>query len=195
VSGTLNTDYASLGDAFARAGIVPGPAEWHGALCGLLCSAGADAGTQWLEESLGEGAADNDQEGELRSRLAELGANAWRALCVAEMTFEPLLPGEERPLAERVQALAEWCQGFLSGLGQGGIDPQAMEGADAESIAEIFTDFAEISRAALDVEEPADPNEPDFALAEVKEYVRVSVQIVFEELAAFRTARDQRTLH
>jgi uncharacterized protein len=114
---------------------------------------------------------------------------------VAEMTFEPLLPGEERPLAERVQALAEWCQGFLSGLGQGGIDPQAMEGADAESIAEIFTDFAEISRAALDVEEPADPNEPDFALAEVKEYVRVSVQIVFEELAAFRTARDQRTLH
>ena len=38
----------------------------------------------------------------------------------------------------------------------------------------------------------ADPTQADFALAELKEYVRVSVQIVFEQLADRReaTARD-----
>ena len=56
------------------------------------------------------------------------------------------------------------------------------------SIAEILRDFAEISRAGLSEEEAAGQGQADFALAEIHEYVRVSVQIVFEELAAERAA-------
>ena len=63
--------------------------------------------------------------------------------------------------------------------------------ASAE-VAEILGDFAEMSRAGVDDEDTADPTQADFALAELKEYVRVSVQIVFEQLADRReaTARD-----
>jgi uncharacterized protein YgfB (UPF0149 family) len=47
-------------------------------------------------------------------------------------------------------------------------------------------DFAEISRAGLSEDEAAGEGQPDFALAEIHEYVRVSAQIVFEELGAER---------
>jgi len=49
-------------------------------------------------------------------------------------------------------------------------------------------DFAEISRAALSDDEAAGRDHPDFALAEIQEYVRVSVLIVFEELRDPRAA-------
>ena len=34
-----------------------------------------------------------------------------------ELEFAPLLPDDDAPLDEQVQALALWCQGFLSGVG------------------------------------------------------------------------------
>ena len=55
-------------------------------------------------------------------------------------------------------------------------------------LGEILRDFAEISRAGLSEDEAAGVGQPDFALAEIQEYVRVSVQIVFEELGAERAA-------
>ena len=45
-----------------------------------------------------------------------------------------------------------------------------------------------MSRAGVDDEDTADRTQADFALAELKEYVRVSVQIVFEQLADRREA-------
>jgi uncharacterized protein YgfB (UPF0149 family) len=86
-----------------------------------------------------------------------------------------------------------WCHGFLSGFGAGAPDLAARrahrrkEGGSAESeIAEILADFAQISRAGIDEEDAADRDRADFALAELKEYARVSAQIVFEDLAARR---------
>jgi uncharacterized protein YgfB (UPF0149 family) len=55
-------------------------------------------------------------------------------------------------------------------------------------VGEILGDFAEMSRAGIDDEDVADRDRADFALAELKEYVRVSVQIVFEQLADRREA-------
>jgi uncharacterized protein YgfB (UPF0149 family) len=52
----------------------------------------------------------------------------------------------------------------------------------------VLSDFAQISRAGLSAEDAADENQTDFALAEIKEYVRVSVQLVFEDLAPRRAA-------
>ena len=60
--------------------------------------------------------------------------------------------------------------------------------AAGDAFGEILRDFAEISRAGLSDDEAAGHDEPDFALAEIHEYVRVSVQIVFEELGAVRAA-------
>jgi uncharacterized protein len=195
VTSVVEYDYASLGAALRDAGMVTGVAELHGCVCGLLCSGGGEASERWLDQSLNEAHADADSARELRTTLKALGLDTWRMLAGGELSFEPLLPDDDTPLEERVLALAEWCQGYLAGLGLGGLDPQMLDGQAREAITEIFSDFSEISRAVLESEAADDPDRPDFALAEVTEYVRVSVQIVFEELAAVRSELDRRTLH
>ena len=104
-----------------------------------------------------------------------------------ELEFAPLLPDDDAPLEEQVQALALWCQGFLSGVGTTA-PSAARHSAAGAPLGEILRDFAEISRAGLSEDEAAGLGQPDFALAEIQEYVRVSVQIVFEELGAERAA-------
>jgi uncharacterized protein YgfB (UPF0149 family) len=90
-----------------------------------------------------------------------------------------------------VQALALWCHGFLSGIGAAAPAAKQRGAADASSgeVREILADFSEISRAGLDDDDTADRNASDFALAELKEYTRMSAQIVFEELRPLRAAR------
>lgn len=150
----------------------------------------------------------------LRDALHELVEASFRTLDGESLAFEPLLPNDDALLEEQVQALAAWCQGFLAALGEnapevagGGRsakrqrpsertsegEPAAehdSQGAEAD-VVEILEDFAEISRAGLTEDEAADRDQADFALAELKEYTRMSVQLVFEELGPRRNAQSR----
>jgi uncharacterized protein YgfB (UPF0149 family) len=106
----------------------------------------------------------------------------WGHLSAGALEFELMMPDEDEALAMRVRELAMWCHGFLAGLGAEGL---ALEGDRVpEPLNEIVGDFLEISRA--DAGEDTAPAEAEFDFAELIEYVRVSVQIVFEELAGLR---------
>jgi uncharacterized protein YgfB (UPF0149 family) len=97
------------------------------------------------------------------------------------MEFHPLLPEDESPLDERTAALAQWCVGFLYGLGSSSIqDLSKLPG----EVGEVVRDFDEITRVGIDQGDSDDQNES--AYAELVEFVRVGVQIVFEELEALR---------
>jgi len=182
-SATPTLDYDRLRDLLADAGAVVALAELHGGVCGALCAGGEPAARRWLNDCL------EDEElataGALADELEELVDASAKMLEDAELRFEPLLPGDDAPLEEQVQALAWWCQGFLGGVGTmaPGLAGRAGEG---DPLGEILRDFAEISRAGLSEAEAAGEGQPDFALAEIHEYVRVSAQIVFEELGAER---------
>ena len=185
-------DYDRLRDSLADAGAVVALAEVHGGVCGALCAGGVPAARRWLMDCL------DDQEldaatAALADELALLVGASANALADPDLKFEPLLPDDETPLEEQVQALALWCQGFLSGIGTTA-PSAARQGADGSSLGEILRDFAEISRAGLSEEEAAGQAQADFALAEIREYVRVSVAVVFEELGAERAAAT-RELH
>jgi len=200
-SATPPLDYERLRESLAAAGAVLALAELHGGVCGALCAGGADAARRWLLDSLDDadvgattamdgGSAENAGSSfrppaAVADDLAELINTTAKMLEDPELAFEPLLPSDDAPLAEQVEALAAWCQGFLSGVGS--TAPAAVEG---DALGEILRDFAEISRAGLSEDEEAGQDQPDFALAEIHEYVRVSVQLAFEELAPVRAAAD-----
>ncbi len=179
-------DYDRLRESLSSAGVVVALAELHGGVCGALCAGGAPAAGRWVADCLEDedltpsmAALDDD--------LAELIGVSEQTLADSELQFEPLLPDDDAPLEVQVQALALWCQGFLNGVGT--TAPSAARKTDeGSSLPEILRDFAEISRAGLSEAEAAGDGQADFALAEIHEYVRVSVQIVFEELAAERAA-------
>lgn len=188
----VNYGYESLSEELARAGVVPSLAELHGGLTGMMCIAGVAAADRWLDQQLEEWS----QSGQTRigEALHAVELDTWRMLNETDMSFEPLLPGDEQPLDAQVRGLASWCHGFLSGLGLGGL---TLDGStsDEGTVAEIAKDFAEISRAALGPEDEQEPEQTGFALAELKEYVRVSVQILFEQLGERSDDAGRNTFH
>lgn len=188
-------DYAELRDSFARWDVAIAPAELHGNICGVLCGAGDDAAQKWVGDIAAEHAHfDPDNARALSDLLQAVVAATGRELAAANMDFEPLLPDDDADLDEQASALAAYCHGFLAGLALGGATTEPPAG----ELAEILVDFAEISRAGPDDEERADRDAAGFALAELKEYVRVGVQLAFEQLRGRRavaTSAGSRTAH
>ena len=184
-------DYDTLRASLAQAGAVVALAELHGGVCGALCAGGAPAAAYWLEDCLQDQELDATED--LDASLANVVTASSRMLEETGFEFEPLLPGDDASLEEQVQALALWCHGFVTGLGANApeIATRAAR-APTAAIAEVVGDFTEISRAGLSEEEATGQDQPDFALAELREYVRAGVQMVFEELAPRREAAQDR---
>lgn len=155
------------------------PAELHGLLCGSACAGGALEDRAWLGrlvEHAGEDVAQTADEAALiwfRNRaLVNLGD--------ADLRFDLLLPDEDAPLADRLDALAAWSSGFLSGFGLAGgqsdhLDEDGVAGlSDLAAIADLDPDSREV-----DAEEN---------YAELVEYVRVVVLLLLQQ----RVAGEQR---
>jgi len=104
-----------------------------------------------------------------------------QALGGESMDFAPLLPDDDQPLAGRTSALAQWCQGFLYGLGTGRLNSIAELPGE---VGEIVHDLAEIGRAAPGEDEPTEADE--HAYADLVEFVRVGVQLIYDELQPLR---------
>ena len=154
-------------------------AEAHGTLTGCLCALADFSFQDWLREILPDGRA----EAAGADTLYGLYTTTAAALEQTDMEFEPLLPSDAQPLTVRTAALAIWCQGFLYGLGSGSI-PDA--GGLPGDVGEIVRDLTEITRAGVDDEQGEESNEG--AYAELVEFVRVGVQLLYEELAPVRHA-------
>jgi uncharacterized protein YgfB (UPF0149 family) len=182
-------EYETLRHELVHAGAVVSLAELHGGLCAALCAGGPVAADQWLADCLID--QELSSEADLDAPLRELLNVSWRMLDGDGPAFAPLLPDDDAPLEEQVQAVALWCHGFLGGLGTtapdvGRAQPAPTSDTASSTVTEILADFVEISRAGLSEEEAAGEDQPDFALAEIVEHVRVSAQLLFEELAEHR---------
>src|SRR5688500_18146307 len=174
---------AATYDEFERvlrdARALPGPAEAHGTLAGALCSARDYGIIEWLHEILPDDSPDD--EALQGSVLQNVYDSMVRTLVGNDADFAPLLPDDDAPLAERADALSLWCQGFLYGLGSGATsDP----GTVSTEAGEIIRDFTEITHVGVDAGDENEENE--VAFAEVLEFVRVGVQLLFVELAPAR---------
>jgi uncharacterized protein YgfB (UPF0149 family) len=169
--------YAEIQRVLADERSMTDAAEAHGTLAGALCTASTYRFEDWLQEILPEGRAHDLSTGALRG----LYFLTTETLTGAEMSFEPLLPDDAQPLDERTAALSQWCVGFLYGLGSGAIqDLSKLSG----EVGEVVKDFDELTRVGVGTGESEEENES--AYAELMEFVRVGVQLVFEELESLR---------
>lgn len=181
----------AIDHALRDAGSPTEASEAHGSLCGLLCVLGAGAAPVWLADSVS-----TDEESgatEVPPLLDELLKSTAMALEGGSLAFQPLLPPDEEPLVTRVGCLGLWCQGFNHGLAVGaGISGAGVEISSGDT-AEVVRDFGAMAEVSIQ----ADENGPDdeAAYTELVEYVRVSVQLVFEELFAVRARVSAPGLH
>jgi len=162
----------------AESGSFNSAGEAHGTLCGALCAMAAYRLEDWLGELLPNGGRSAESADPV---FEQVYSETMQALNGQTFEFEPLLPDDDAPIAKRASALGAWCQGFLYGLGAGRL--ASLEELPGD-LAEIVRDFTEISRAAVDEQDSLETNEQ--AYAELTEFVRVSTQLVFDELDPLR---------
>ena len=170
--------YAGCARTLERACASVGAAECHGMLCGLLCGLAEQAPERWLDEVLGEAPTPAGARAECREELLVVMGQTVRMLCSGQFEFTPLLPDDSVTIRQRSQALADWASGFLYGIGSAGSEVSAQLSSEAK---EVLSDFSDVTRLGGDAVED-DAHEADYA--EIVEYLRVGVMLIFEELRA-----------
>jgi uncharacterized protein len=174
----LAATYDEFEHVLRAARALPEPAEAHGTLAGALCSSRDYGLTEWLREILPE---DSSDQPALQSPVLQNVYDFMVRSLGNDSDFEPLLPDDEAPLNARADALSSWCQGFLYGLGSGTTGDPSKVSTEA---GEIIRDLTEITHVGVDAGDETEENE--VAFAEVVEFVRVGVQLLFVELAPAR---------
>lgn len=150
-------------------------AETHGVVVGLLCARPRQDETELATHlaSLQVGDWDSTR---IRAQLGPALAVLKSELASPEIRFEPLLPTDDRPLAERTCCMAHWCSGFLAGFGAG---QPVLESPDAS---EALGMIEQIARAATDPD--ADQEAEESAFTELSEFLRVAVLLLREDALA-----------
>ncbi|MDX1610341.1 MAG: UPF0149 family protein [Halofilum sp. (in: g-proteobacteria)] len=147
----------------------------HGLLCGLLAMHVPEPRTEFARLAL-----DAEAPPELLGTLCD---ETLRQLDDPGFDFQLLLPDDEADLATRTRALADWCDGFVFGVGASGRRASDLP----EQSAEFLNDAMRIAEADVDA---AGGETDEAALAELTEYVRVGVMLIRTE-AGSRKAGSQ----
>lgn len=165
--------------------------ECHGTLAGLFCAKGELKPEEWVEY-IGKGLdANNLLQREALAAFKMLFEVTRDQLNDSVLDFHPLLPEDEADVEERIEALGQWCQGFLLGLSAGDIaDIDKLPGDSGE----ILRDLVEIARAGSYELDGGEEDEESYQ--QLLEYVRTGVLLLNEELHPTKAPpRDDVTLH
>jgi len=175
----MQVTFAELAKVLQSSASTVDAAEGHGCLCGALCVSADYTVERWMEELIPEEGTQLSAADEQVLQL--IFDEAARTLRGDDMDFAPLLPEEDEPLERRATALAQWCRGFLYGFGSS----RPLQAAQfPPTVDEFLRDIAHVGGAEVDV--GASGEEEEEAYVEVFEYLRAGVQLVHDELIAFR---------
>lgn len=172
-------DYDYLETALVKVDSLVSASELHGMLCGLICAGASETGEAWLETII--------QAMEPRSEefkhfnydiLHNIFKRSHAQIAGFGFDFQLLLPDDDAHISARAQAIGEWCQGFLEGLGFAGhmLEPENLSIDVSDAIQRLY-DITHIDYAALTMNDEDEP-----ALMELTEFVRMAVLMVYTEL-------------
>jgi yecA family protein len=180
----LTIDHNELDAALRRCGSTWNAGQAHGLLCSRLALAGADGASRWLAQVLADTDPDNTLRSECEAMLEALCTATWQQLSERQSDFMLLLPDDDDSAQVRTEAMGQWCEGFLHGLVSETHGDKLRERLASDPLSDIIKDLLDITRASVDDE--ADEQGTENAFADLVEYLRVSAQLTYEELAEFR---------
>jgi len=169
-------DFEQTAAALEALGAGVNAADLHGSWCGYLC-AGGQGVARFLDAIALEPALDASDDAAARSTIGRLFRASDAKLDDDEFGFDPLLPDADQPLHLRTDALLQWCQGFVGGLGLGGFRDERVLSKDGR---EVLRDLIEISRTPVSLDDDEDTDEN--ALVELTEFARVAALLLREDL-------------
>ncbi len=170
--------YTQMADALLKIRALSEASEAHGLLCALI-TAGADIRLNaWLDALVTKPLDPNDATTKpalaIVSQMYQSTQAAFEADPLTE--FELLLPSDQQSFQARIDALAMWSQGYLSGLGLAKIDFDTI-GQEAK---EGLNDLADIARLQYDDEQQGQQDDEQ-AYMELVEYTKMAVLLIDTE--------------
>lgn len=183
VSGVFMVNYNELSEMLRQSQSVSCAADCHGFLCAQICVSEHSERDVW-EEYLDLQSDDERLVHECCEEIDALIAEIRRLLISPDFDFQLMLPDDETPLPDRVNALSEWCHGFLNGFALGRHTGIIM---DHEESKELLENFAKICNIGVD--EVTDETDEQ-ALFELVEYVRMGAIYIYDRLQPYNSAAD-----
>lgn len=187
-------DYYEFGQDLKTLDALASPAEAHGILCGQLSAGSRMTGLGWLKQFLPLLGVKREPWDALTKRLYSMRHFCEEDLESHSLDFQILLPDDDENIATRLDALSEWCSGFLAGFGSIGSQTQAF----SEEVSSLIHDLQSISQVDIASAE-GEGEEGESNYFEVVEYVRMAVIGLYQEfvLRQRMTPQDQApdTLH
>ncbi len=162
--------YNACNEIFLRCDADLSAAEAHGLATGMLCVNDQTESTYWLAELLQNATQVSSNDDDILIRLFE---ETRRLISSNEFDFDLFLPEDEVALTDRVEALSNWCRGFLFGVGS-----VATVTNWSKDTREILKDITEFTK--LDTEVEGEEDERDFV--EITEFLRSAVLLLRDEL-------------
>jgi len=165
-----------LAEALRHAGVRHSPSELHGVICGLLSTGIESEAPELLGMLASHVDLTSDWPAAAANILIVLRDQAVLAFDGDGLDLDLLLPDDDEELALRVAALAQWCEGFLTGFGTGSAGVKDAQLAPA--LQEAIADLAAVSQ----VDTPDDEGEEEETLlSQVTEHCRMAALMVFTE--------------
>ena len=141
---------------------ISSPSELHGLLTGIVCVTEAPTRDEWLQilSTLDVPKLDDAAIAVLTEEAEDIA----HALSEDDLDYLPMLPDDEHSLSERVQALADWCEGVVLGFGLASGHIRSDEQELIESLQDV---------ASVEFEESDDDEEGEASYLELYEFVRL----------------------
>ncbi len=147
---------------FSKIEEISSPSELHGLLTGIVCITQAPTGDEWQQILATLEIPALEQQ--ILEILTDEAEDIAHALSEDELDYLPLLPDDEHVLADRVQALADWCAGVVLGFG-------LASGHIREDEMELIEHLQDV--AAVEFDESDDDEEGEESYQELYEFVRL----------------------
>ena len=141
---------------------ISSPSELHGLLTGIVCVAQAPTREEW--EQILSTLEVLEIAPEALEILADESEDIAHSLSEDDLDYLPLLPDDSHSLAERVQALADWCEGVVLGFGLAAGHFRAEEQELIEHLQDV---------AAVEFDESDNDEEGEESYQELYEFVRL----------------------
>lgn len=182
----LDELYPELDRQLASLGAEMQATESHGMLCARFCLEQRPDPALWVQEVIGQHDVNNLQVQAAQVSLAHLYQQTELSFERALEQFTLFMPDDNEGLSVRLQALVDWCSGFVGGIGLGGMQ---MDDDLDPTVKEILVDMMEMTHMDVDVDED---DENETAFTEIEEYIRVAVMTIGLTL---RKDLERPTLH
>jgi uncharacterized protein YgfB (UPF0149 family) len=147
--------------------------ELQGALCGLLCLDSQANRMSWHKNLFDDIHPDEDE----LLDLTALFDDTVQALNSLDFDFQLSLPEDAAPIASRLTAMSDWCQGLIYGLGISGLTDDTELSADSQ---EYIADVIKIGQISHEDIEESDEEDNNFE--ELVEYLRMGLFLIYGEL-------------